>query len=145
MSEGGVSGSEVVDRYPYAELLDGGESVSGLLGVTHEGRLGDLNRQRRWVQAALGERALYVGYELVGVELASGHVDGHSDGISGLVPSGALRAGLLENPLADLDDHPRLLEQRDKIVRLNDAASRVPPADQGLHSGGAHIVQVDCG
>ena len=83
--------------------------------------------------------------ELIGVELASGDVDGHADRIPGRSPRGALSAGLLQDPLADLGDQPRLLEQRDEVVGLNDAARRVLPADQGLHPGGAHVAQVDRG
>ncbi len=47
-----------------------GEPAGGLLDVAHQRRLGDLDRQRRRVQAAVGERAFDVGDELVGVELA---------------------------------------------------------------------------
>ncbi len=46
------------------------------------------------------ERAFDVGDQLVGVELASGHVDGHADRVPGRPPGGALVAGLLENPAA---------------------------------------------
>ena len=145
MSEGGVAGAEVIDRDLHAELLDLGEPAGGLLDVAHQRRLGDLDRQRRGVQAAVGERVFDVGRDLIGVELAPGDVDGHADRIPGRSPRGALSAGLLQDPPADLRDQPRLLEQRDEVVGLKDAARRVAPADQGLHSGGAHVAQVDRG
>ena len=83
--------------------------------------------------------------ELVGVELASGDVHGDADRIGGLTPRGDLSAGLVQNPLSDLDDQPRLLEQRDEIVGLNDPAHRVLPADQGLHPVGGHILRLSVG
>ena len=91
------------------------------------------------------ERALDVGEDLVAVELACGDVHGHRDRIPGLTPAGALSAGLSQDPLADLCDQPCLLEQWDEVVGLNDAAQRVAPADQGLHSGGPHVAEVECG
>ena len=55
----------------------------GLLDVAHQRGLGDLDRQRLRVQAAVGESFFDVGYQLIGVELAPGDVDGHADRISG--------------------------------------------------------------
>ena len=90
VSEGGVAGPEVIDRDPHAERLDLGEATDGVLDVAHQGGLGDLDRQRLRVQAAVGERALDVGDELVGVELAPGDVDGHPDRVPRGAPGGAL-------------------------------------------------------
>jgi len=70
MSERGIPSAEVVDRYANSELLDGGQPVSGLLDVAHERRLGDLNRERARLQAAVRERCFHVSYQLIVVELA---------------------------------------------------------------------------
>src|SRR5271155_6042641 len=61
----------------------------------------------------------------------------------GLAPCRALTAGLLQDPLSDLDDQPGLLEQGNEVVRLDYASARVLPADQGLNSGGAHVAQLE--
>ena len=81
--------------------------------------------------------------ELVGVELARGDVDRHADLIAGLAPCGALPAGLLQHPLADLYDQAGLLQQRDEVVGLDDPARRAAPPDQRLHAGGAHVPQIE--
>jgi hypothetical protein len=145
VSEGGIAGAEVVDRDAHAECLDRGEPAGGLLGVAHQGRLGDLDCQRAWIQPALGERGFHVGDERIDVELPSRDVDGHVDRIPSLAPRGALAAGLVQDPPSDLDDQARLLEQRDEVVGLHDAPCRAVPANQSLHSGGAHVPQIERG
>ena len=65
VGERGVAGAEVVDRDAHAELLDRGQPRGGLLGVAHQRGLGDLDRQRVGVEAALAERVFDVGDELV--------------------------------------------------------------------------------
>ncbi len=60
-------------------------------------------------------------------------------------PLGALAAGLVQHPAADLDDQPGLLEQRHEVVGLHDPARRVQPADQGLHARGDHLAKVERG
>ena len=92
-----------------------------------------------------GERAFDLADELVGVELASGDVDGDADRIPRGPPDGALTAGLLEHPAADLDDQPGLLEQGDEVVGLDDAAHGVLPADQRLDPVGGHVAEVEGG
>src|SRR5271155_498909 len=62
-----------------------------------------------------------------------------------LAPCRTLTAGLLQDPLPDLDDQPGLLEQGNEVVRLDYVSARVSPADQGLHSGGAHVAQIESG
>ena len=55
----------------------------------------------------------------------------------------ACRACLLQDPPADLGDQPGVLEQGDEVVGLHDPALGVLPADEGLHSGGAHVAEVE--
>src|SRR5208282_5482631 len=102
MGKRGVPGAEVVDRDANAELLDRGQSAGGFLDVAHERRLGDLDRERPWLKAAVGERRFHVSDQLIAVELARRDVDGHADRITGLAPRGALSASVPQNPLADL-------------------------------------------
>ncbi len=90
--------SSIAIRTPSALIVVSRRAVS--LDVAHQGRLGDLNRQRLGVQAALGERMFDVGDQLVGVELACGDVDGDPDRMTGSTPVRALRAGLVEDPAA---------------------------------------------
>ena len=113
------------------ELLDRGQPARGLLGVAHEGRLGDLDRQRRRRhRARCGERLRDIVDELVGVELARGDVDGHADRMAGAAPDGALRRqACLSTQLPTSTDQAGLLEQGDEVVGLDDAAPGVPPAD----------------
>ncbi len=133
--------SSIAIRTPNS--LDAGEAHSGLLDVAHDGRLGDLERERVRVQRAVGERPLDIGHELVTVELARGDVDGHADRVAGVAPAHALVARLVEDPATDFDHQPGLLQQRDEVVRLDDAARGALPADQRLHARGAHLSQVE--
>ena len=49
-----------------------------------------------------------------------------------VAPAPHLRAGLAQHPIADLDDQPALLGQRDEFVRRDEAALRMRPAQQRL-------------
>ena len=89
------------------------------------------------------ERPFDVIEEIVGVELARGDVDRHAERVAGLLPLGALAAGLPEDPGADVDDHPALLEQRDEVVGLDDPAPRLAPADQRLDPRRRHAREVE--
>ena len=60
VGEGAVAGAEVVDRDAHAECLEGGEAGGGLVDVLHERGLGDLERQRGGVEAAVVERLAHV-------------------------------------------------------------------------------------
>ena len=59
------------------------------------------------------------------------------------VPRRGLPARLAEHPPADLGDQPGLLEHRDELVRADDAARRVVPAQQRLHAVHVHRVEVE--
>ena len=143
MREGGVAGAEVVDRHARAELLDRVQAPCGVLGVAHQRRLCDLQRQRPRRQPAARERLAHVADELVGLQLARGHVHRDAHRAAVRAPAGALAARLLQHPPADVDDQPRLLQQRDEVVGLHEAARTAVPADQRLDARGRHPLQVE--
>jgi hypothetical protein len=62
-----VPKSSIAIRTPSS--LDRHQPARGLLGVAHQRRLGDLDRQRTRIEPAVDQR-FDVGDELVGVELA---------------------------------------------------------------------------
>ena len=74
------------------------EALGGGVGVAHDRRLGDLEGQGGWLQAALPEGVADVIYQLVGLELAGGDVDGDAEVVTGTVPRGSLAACLPEPP-----------------------------------------------
>ena len=65
-------------------------------------------------------------------ELHDGDVDGDADRFREL---GRLRAGLAEDPLAERDDQPGLLGERDEVRRRHGTADGVVPAEQRLEPG----------
>ena len=59
------------------------------------------------------------------------------------VPGDGLAAGLLEHPRPDGEDHARVLEHRQEVLRVDHAADRVAPAQEGFHSPYADTVQLE--
>src|SRR5664279_5216984 len=58
VAEAGIARAEVVDRDAHAQCLEGVQMPRAGFGVAHEYRLGDLEGERVWAQAAVGERGL---------------------------------------------------------------------------------------
>src|SRR6185436_2250782 len=58
-------------------------------------------------------------------------------------PAGCVRAGLAEHPLADLDNQPDLLGERDELAWHHEAADGVLPAEQRLEGGDVTGLQID--
>ena len=105
-------------RTPSSLIAISRRAVSSALRISVVSVISSVSERR--LQAALRERVAHVGHELVGVELARRDVDGDADRVPGLAPGGALSAGLLQHPLADLDDQAGLLQQRDEVIGLHD-------------------------
>ena len=59
------------------------------------------------------------------------------------MPRGDLTAGLLERPLADRHDEAGLLGQVDELVRADEPALRVLPAQECLEAGDPPLLQLD--
>ena len=114
----------------------------GGLDVAHQGGLGDLDDQRRGVQAAQAEGFSDVVDDGVVVELAPGDVDGHVEGVASGVPCRGLRAGLSQHPAADFADLAGLFEDGDELVGLDDASGGVVPAQEGFDADQAEVVEV---
>src|SRR4051794_35280894 len=58
-------------------------------------------------------------------------------------PGGRLAAGLVEHPLADRDDQPARLGDRDEVVRGHQAALGILPAQQRLALRDAGVLERD--
>ena len=55
VNQAGVAGAEVVDGQPHPEIFERVQHPEGGVGVAHERGLGHLQRQRRGIQARVGE------------------------------------------------------------------------------------------
>ena len=114
--------------------------------VFHQPRLGHLQfegfgRQLVFLQQLADHlRQLRVA-QLYGGEV---HRDAQTAVALGM-PLAQLAAGLIEHPLADLDDAAVLLRQRDEQIRRHQFALRMFPANQCFDTGDAVLAVVDLG
>src|SRR3954454_23958699 len=145
-----VARAEVVDADLDAEALELDERGQRRARVAHHRRLGHLEAQLPGRHAGhvedLGHRVDEVGLG----ELQDGEVDRHRRRRRRalVAPRARLAAGLLEYPAADGGDQPRLLGERDELLRPDQPARRVLPAherlDAGEHAvGAAHLRLVE--
>ena len=66
------------------------------------------------------------------LHLVSREVDGHAHAQPGVAPGAGLPAGLFDHPVAQGSDQAVAFGQRHELVRVDHAAHRVLPAQQGL-------------
>ena len=126
------AGAEVVDRDSHAERLDLPQPPGGCCHVAHQRRLGDLERERRGLDARFPQHPTDVLREPLSVELVGGDVDRHADAVAPICPLRGLAGGLLQHPTTDRRDPPGLLGERDEVLGLDHAARGVPPAQERL-------------
>jgi len=124
--EGGVPGPEVVDVEPEPGVVHLVHKAQGRLGGAHDHALGDLKGQsvRREVVAPQGLK--HLGQQVLVPELLVRDVHAHV-GDAGS-PSGELSADLVDDPVAEPDDHPCLGHDRQELLRQEQAALGVVPA-----------------
>src|SRR3954447_19238321 len=134
VAERGVARPEVVEREQHARLLQLLERRQVLDAVLEQDALRHLERQRRRLDAGLLQRTPDVRDEPGLAELAGGGVYALPWAALPPPPRGLL-AGALEQPLPQRADQPGLLGERDEVVRRDEAALRVLPADERLDAG----------
>ena len=106
----------------------------------HHHALGDLQYQRRRVEARLREDVADLGHDLVPGELSGGQVDRHVEHGTRWIPReefaqfDRVAAGLPEHPSSDGNDQPGFLGQGYELERLHDAPLWVDPTDQRLYT-----------
>ena len=119
-----IAGAEVVQREAQAMLLQLGHLVDDLLDIFHQHAFGQFQLEVLGVGAGAVKSLQHVFDELRLAELQGADVDGHRQ-MSGLLsacPGGNLRAGGLQNPISQGQNQPRLLGQRNELVRRHQAA-----------------------
>ena len=135
VEQAGVAGAEVVDGDAKAELGQTVEDGEALLGLLHGGGFGDLQGQVTGLEPMAGEGALHLLQQPGAGELDGGEIDRHAPVVMTRRPPGAhLAARLVDDPVADGDDEPALLRQRQEAGRRDGTMLRVLPAQQGLGS-----------
>ena len=120
------------------------EHGDGLLDVVHQHRFSDLELERRRVQRR-GSQCLFdhVGQIRVG-ELARRDVHGDSNRAAGSIAQDPnLLAGPTDRPLAERHDEAAFLRDIDEIVRGEESATRVAPAQQRFHTDKLLLIDAD--
>ena len=134
----GIAGSKIVDRELHALCLESFHKDDGFLDVFNQHALGEFELELAGICAGALKHSQYPIDEARLAELHSADVDsegemGHGD-MGG--PSRKLRAGCLQNPVAERENEAGLFSQRDEFARGEDSPAGVVPADQGFRTDG---------
>ena len=137
-----VTGAEVVDRQPDAEAGEPLEHRQRPTRVTHDVRLGDLQREHVRRDAEAAELLPDAVDDAAVQEIAQGHVHRHRQGPAPAVPGHLLLQGLAQDPAGERDDRARVFRERDELVRRNGSEPWVFPAHERFETAD-HAVVVD--
>ncbi len=144
VAQAGVAGAEVVDRELHAERLQRMQLAQARIGARHQRRLGQFEFEQRCRHAVPLERGAQRRQQSGVEQLHRRQVDRHhADLDAARAPVGELAAGLVDDPLADRHDQPRLLGQRDEDGRCNLAELGRVPAQQRLDGGECAVDRID--
>ena len=137
MAERGVAGAEIVEADAKSQRGEATQHRRDVLGVAHHQAFSDLKRQAGRLQAGLVHHATYgVEQERV-LELARREVDVQRQPFGCRIPALPLPqdpAGFANDPRAERDDQPGLLEHGHEVRRHDHAASGSLPAGQRLEA-----------
>ena len=139
--ERGIAGAEVVERQADAEIVELLHGRERAVIVLEQQTFGDLEFEPLRRQSRLRQRGDHLQGETAVAELHRRQVDGDLDAVR---PTRRLGAGAVQGPVADRDDLPGFLGDRDEHRRRHFAAGRMRPAQQrlaGRHAAGAQIDQ----
>ena len=103
-----------------------------LLGVRHDGALGDLELEADRIDLPLLQELSHQAGQLRIQEVTHRQVDGDVQVESLPVPLGALTDGLVEDVARERLDQPTPLGDRDELAGRQDPAVGMLPADQSL-------------
>ena len=123
-----VSGAEVVERKPHADLVQAVQSLGR--GGGHRDALGDLEREPARVDLEVAERAGDHLLERMVLDVARGNVerDRHVD--PGVDPLAKLGERGVDHPGGERMDDARLLGHRDEPIGRHHALARMVPAHE---------------
>ena len=119
--------------------------VDRALRVGHQARLGDLQRDRGRRDLDGGQRARDLVDERGVEQAARRDVDRDAEGPAGAPPRRARVQRLAQDGERERRDEPAVLGHRDELVRPDEAALRVHPADQRLRADHLTVEESDLG
>ena len=100
-----------------------------------QGALGQLQRELRGIETVLGKHAVDVLEQVAVLELPRGQVHVQRQRLRAGPPAAVeVAAGLAEQPASDGDDQPGLLGERHEVLRRDQPALGMRPADQRLEA-----------
>ena len=138
VADGGISGTEVVDLSSDAERLQGPERVHFHVPAGDEGTLGDLDDEARRRDSGFRQRLADVVHQVQTLEFHRREVHAHFEVVGKQRFPLPLRYRFQrrpQHPAAEFQNDARLFGNRDEVVRHNEPAGGVLPADERLHSG----------
>ena len=138
VAERRVARTKVVDRDPDPQAFELAEAANRLLGLMGHHTFGDLQYQQLGRQPAVLERKADRGHQARVRQLDARQVDRDDKrrpDAAGTLPGACLLARFAKHPFAEGDDQAGRLRQRDEVVRLDEAALRMGPANERLHPG----------
>ncbi len=130
-----VAGAEVVHRQHHAHRAQPLQRHHRVVGVLHQDVLRQLQLQQPRRQPGLCQGAHHQVEDVLAAELHRRQVDAEADRPEpALLPRRRLPARLAQHPLADHQDQPGLLGQRDEAARRHQPVPATRPAQQRLRA-----------
>ena len=137
----GVAGAKVIERKADAVVLELLHFFNHAFDVSQQHALGQLQQQAVRAGIAARQRCQHLRDKVGLMKLPGADVDRHfqraQQGVG--LPAGQGGAGAAQHPLANRQNQPALLGQRNEQARRDKAALRVLPAQQGLGADDASV------
>ena len=136
VTERGVAGAEVVDRHPYAHVLECLDRLLGSVGVIEERMLGHLDAEKLRRQSGRGDEITYLLDELGKVPrgLVGRHIEFVGQGVLDR-PTGHLFTRLLEGDGVEAALQTGFLCDTEELRRSEQPAFGMGPTDERLEAG----------
>ena len=128
VEQAGIAGAEIVEGKPHAERLEAEHGELGRIHVAEQRALGDLELEPGGIKIGLGQNAFDHVDEIGAAELQRRDVDRDREARPGL----AVEAGAAQHLLAELDDQPAVLGNRNEFGGRNLAAFGMRPTAERL-------------
>ena len=133
MAERRIAGAEIVDRDADAERLQPQQGLLHLHQIRHQHALGQLELEPLAGEAGVAQHLLHRLDEVARLELHARQVHRHRRTVEHAAgPALGTARRLVQRPAADRQHQAALLGDRDELVRQQQAAARMAPADQRL-------------
>src|SRR5215204_5367541 len=141
-----MSGAEIVERQPGAELAHAGEHLRGIFRVLHHDRLGELELEASARQRRARQYRAQVLDQVAAQELARRYVDAGENRLAaphGALPGGELLGGALQREQAEVDDEAGFFRNSDEFRRRQSAELGMVPTQQGLEPGAGAVLEAN--